>query len=1079
MAAMAVDRHLLFGLLALQTGLIDHTALMAAFHAWTRDKARPLADQLVTLGYLDPAHRPLLEALAAAHIARHDGDVEKSLAALPADKSTRESLARLADADIAASIGHVGTASTHDADVDADRTASYGIGTATSDGLRFRVLRPHARGGLGAVFVALDTELHREVALKQILDEHADEPASRARFLLEAQVTGGLEHPGIVPVYGLGTDARGRPYYAMRLIRGESLKEAIDLFHADGTPEAEPGRRSLELRKLLRRFVDVCNAIEYSHGRGVIHRDIKPRNIIVGKHGETLVVDWGLAKVTGRSDPGAGELTLRPSSSGSSETLPGSALGTPAYMSPEQAAGEIERLGPRSDVYSLGATLYFLLCGRPSQLGDDVGELLQRVQRAEFPRPRQLEPSIDPALEAVCVKAMALRPEDRYASPRLMAEDLERWMADESVSAWKEPRMRKLSRWLGRHRTIFAGSAAAILAGVVGLCAVLTVQSAANTRLSQSLRRERDAKNALTAAYADLETSKSAVQARYDLAAEAIQALHTVVTEDFLLREDRFKRLRDRLLSSASDFYGKLAALLGRETDVASRRALAQSNFELAQLTGQVGRYEAALAAHRAVLAVRESLAAEPWADTGVKADVGISLSAVAVYLRVTGKTEEALIACRRGLSMMENLGASDPAARAALAECRGQMAELLTRVGKPAEALAAIRLARADQEALAAVPGAPNDTRANLAAIVFGHGALLSMSGLWAEAETEYRRAIAIRQKLVDENPDVLQFRMGQADNHLALGNLILSTGRQKEAEAEYSAAMKAIQKLVDNYPAVTQFRIDLAKVYESFGNALLITGKEAEAEFRKAMAFYQKLVDENPGVSDLLLLLGNGHNRLGISLLHVGKPVEALAEFRAASEIWRGLADGQPTIPIYREGVADTLQNLGDATRSLGRLNEARAEYERAIVWKERLIKENPTIPWYRDFLAGTLRRRSLVVLGLGDPAGAAADARRALGLYDMQGPPSVGRSFSMACAHAALASLAGRAGSGVSAAEGEIEAARAMEWLSRTVANGYRDAKTLRVEAALDSLRDRPDFRLLMMDLTMPADPFATTH
>src|SRR4051812_2384302 len=246
---IAPSRDLLFGLLALQNGLIDQGQLVAAFQAWTRDKGRPMAEHLVSRGDLDGDDRVAVEALVARHLKKHGGDPEQSLAAVSAGRSTREGLARVGDADIAASLTHLGPPSTQ-AGEDADRTASYAVGTVTSDGQRFRVLRPHARGGLGAVFVALDTELHREVALKQILDRHADDEGSRARFLIEAEITGGLEHPGIVPVYGLGTYGDGRPYYAMRFIRGDSLKAAIDRFHAEEALKHEPGRRSLELRKL-------------------------------------------------------------------------------------------------------------------------------------------------------------------------------------------------------------------------------------------------------------------------------------------------------------------------------------------------------------------------------------------------------------------------------------------------------------------------------------------------------------------------------------------------------------------------------------------------------------------------------------------------------------------------------------------------------------------------------------------------------------------------------------------------------------------------------------------------------------
>jgi serine/threonine protein kinase len=176
------------------------------------------------------------------------------------------------------------------------------------------VLRPHAKGGIGKVSVALDVALNREVALKELLDDHREQSDSRARFLLEAEVTARLEHPGIVPVYAIGRNARGEPFYVMRFVKGESFKEAVRQFHA-GRRGLSPreGESWLRLQQLLRRFIDVCDTIEYAHSRGVIHRDLKPSNVIVGKYGETLVVDWGLAKVVGRP-PSAARPTRSPAS---------------------------------------------------------------------------------------------------------------------------------------------------------------------------------------------------------------------------------------------------------------------------------------------------------------------------------------------------------------------------------------------------------------------------------------------------------------------------------------------------------------------------------------------------------------------------------------------------------------------------------------------------------------------------------------------------------------------------------------------------------------------------------------------
>jgi eukaryotic-like serine/threonine-protein kinase len=457
-------RNLLFGVLALQNSFIDRAALLSAFNAWTGDKTKPLGRILVDQGKLDDSRHALLSALVAEHLKLHGDEPDRSLAALSSLGPVRHDLELIADPDLAVSLGNVSTPRAIATDPYATLSC---VGAPTSTGVRFHIIRPHARGGLGEVFAAFDGELHREVALKCIQEHHADDPASRTRFVQEAEITGGLEHPGVVPVYGLGYYSNGRPFYAMRLVKGDSLRTAITQFHeADRDPKRDPGERTVSLRRLLGRFLDVCNAIAYAHSRGVLHRDLKPGNILLGKYGETLIIDWGLAKVVGRPELKSddAEPTLRPPSGSALEsTRAGSAIGTPGYMSPEQARGDIDRLGPASDVFSLGATLYHLLAGRSAFDGDDFAERLQKNERCEFRSPGAIKSSVPRPLEAICLKAMAPQPGDRYTSPGSLAGDIEHWLADEPVSALREPWSTSLRRWARRHRTLVAAATASLL----------------------------------------------------------------------------------------------------------------------------------------------------------------------------------------------------------------------------------------------------------------------------------------------------------------------------------------------------------------------------------------------------------------------------------------------------------------------------------------------------------------------------------------------------------------------------------------------------------------------------------------
>ena len=328
-----------------------------------------------------------------------------------------------------------------------------------------------------------------------------------------------------------------------------------------------------------------------------------------------------------------------------------------------------------------------------------------RSSRASFDRRGSLIRRSTPRWRPICLKAMALKPQDRYATARLLAEDIERWMADEPVLAYREPWTRTLTRWLSRHRTGVTAAGAAMLVALVGTAAVLAVQSVDNAQLSASLHRETRTNAALAKANEELSRSRTAVQARYELAVNAIKTFHTGVSEDFLLKQARFKELRERLLKSASDFYGRLGALLGKETDVGSRRALAHSNFELADLTGKVGHMEDALAAHRAVLAVRQALAAEPGADVAAYADVARSLTEIASLLAATGKTAEAVATYRQAEAVLAAPAVSASAVeqvRAALADCRSRLGYLLFSTGQTGDGLLVLRQARSDQEALA-----------------------------------------------------------------------------------------------------------------------------------------------------------------------------------------------------------------------------------------------------------------------------------------------------------------------------------------------------------------------------------------
>jgi tetratricopeptide (TPR) repeat protein/tRNA A-37 threonylcarbamoyl transferase component Bud32 len=551
---MDSDRNLLFGVLALQADLIDADRFAEACSAWAAKKATPLAELLQERGWITAEERAHVEFLLERKLRKHGGDAHASLA-VAIDDRIRGLIAGANDLEVRRSIAELPRG-------DGPSLTST-LAYEPENRERYTLTRLHAQGGLGQVWLAVDGDLNRQVALKELRPERGSDPTLAARFLDEARVTGQLEHPGIVPVYELvRRSGDGRPYYTMRFIRGRTLAEAACDYHR----KREAGQVGpLDLVALLNAFVGVCNAVAYAHSRGVIHRDLKPQNVVLGDFGEVIVLDWGLAKLVGRPEEAAAFSSVALDAvEGHAATMPGQVLGTPSYIPPEQAEGAA--VNQLSDVYGLGAILYEILTGRPPFEGSDTRELLRRVVVEPPARPREVMPATPRALEAVCLKALAKKPTDRYGSAAELADEVRHFLADEPVRAYRERAAARAGRWMRRHRTLVSG-AAILLVTVLAAAAVGLVLLGGKNR---EIAAQRNA--ALTAA-------------------NEAEAVNAFLTEDLLGQADPDANARDKkvtveeLLRKAAGKIEGNPKFAGRpEVEATLRLTLGKTFFQLSDL---------------------------------------------------------------------------------------------------------------------------------------------------------------------------------------------------------------------------------------------------------------------------------------------------------------------------------------------------------------------------------------------------------------------------------------------------------------------------------------------------------------
>ncbi len=906
MSSGASDRNLLVGMLAFQNGFVHREQLLSAMNAWLVEKQTPLEDLFLRQGALNSDQQQLLVALVRQHLAMHDNISERSLAAVSSLGSVREVLCSLADPDLSASLMHVTVDVAVRGPPHPAQQIPPTVGAPTSHGGRFRILRPHARGGLGVVHVALDTELNREVALKEIQSRHADQVHNRTRFTLEAEITGGLEHPGIVPVYGLGTYDDGRPYYAMRFIRGDSLAERINSFHRTDWSASE-GQRMLELRKLLARFIDVCDAVQYAHDRGVLHRDLKPGNIMLGKYGETLVVDWGLAKPLGsRCEPGpasdidAATLPHEPplvpaSGSTSAPTEMGVVVGTPAYMSPEQADGRLDQLGAATDVYGLGATLYALLtCRAPFDAREAEArvDLLHRVAQGEFHPPRHYSLLIPKPLEAICLKAMARQPPDRYATPGQLRDDLEHWLADEPVSAATETIVERAGRFVRKHKAwALASTAALLFVAIVSFAAAVLINE----------QREQNAQLAAD----NLQLAESQIAARADAQAEAKRAdeqsalalntLNAIVNniQGELDEIPAARPVRQKLLSYALS--GLEAVAGAADTAREASRSQFRTHLELGEMFTLLGSPRAAdefQSAHEIALRLAQ---ADP-DSTQAQRDLSVSYNKLGDVERKLGEMFQAKEYFEEGLAISRVLADADPTS----AEARRDLWVSYHKLGDVS------REAGAD-----------------------------------AEANKHYEQSLRIIQQMADADAVSVVVQRDLWLTYNKLGDVQRALGNFTVAKEYLDQGLAISRQLAEADPANAQVQRDLAVSFNRLGDVNRAMDEDAAARkhFEQSLTISRRLAEADPANAGAQRDLWVAHTKLGDLNRALANIPVAKEHYEQGFAISRRLADADPSNTRAQVDVAYSHKGLATAEMATVNYRSAQEHLMSSIAILEKL--------------------------------------------------------------------------------------------------------------------------------------------